>query len=213
VIIRPHWMDWDSERLGLEWLKGLLDPYHFLTTFCYTLDQHDPINPIKLIPDKRYIKFLVRAWQKCPLLLVAKSRQMLVTWIFTSLHLWDAMTNRGRKNFYQSEKEEKADELVQRSYFTWGKLPGKPYKPRAKYTYCRLRFPSMDSVIKGVPQGADAIVQETASKIFSDELALQIEAEQGFIASKPTIDGGGSFTGVGTPRTATFFKRLVHDEQ
>ena len=213
MIIRPHWADWSAKRLSAEWLKARLDPWHFLTTFCYTTDQHDPQNPIKLIPAKLYLKLLVRAWQRCPLLLVVKSRQMLVSWTFVNLFLWDSIFNYGRKNFFQSEKEEKADELVQRAHFTWRFLPGKPYKPNCRYTYCRLRFPHLDSVIKGVPQGPDAIVQETASGIFSDEMALQIQAEWAYIASKPTIDGGGRFTGVSTPRAATFFKRLVFDEQ
>ena len=213
MIIRPDWMDWDSKRLALEWLKARLDPYHFLTTFCYTLDQHDPVNPIKLIPQKQYIKFLVRAWQKCPLLVICKSRQMLVTWTFVCLYLWDAMFKYGRRDFFQSEKEEKANELIERVHFTHRFLPGKPYKIGAKYTYCRLRFPSVDSIIKGVPQGPDVIRQETASGVLSDEMAFQFEAERAYIAAKPTIDGGGRYTAISTPNGPNFFKRLVHDEQ
>lgn len=213
MIITPHWLNWSSERLQLEWLKAMKDPWHFLTTFCYTKDEHDLINPVKLIPPKQYLKFLVRVWQAVPLLLVAKSRKMMVSWIFCNLYLWDSISGYGRLNFFQSKKEDWADELVQRAHFTWRFLPGHPYKPEAQYSYCRLKFPDRDSMIKGVPQGEDPIVSETGSNILSDEMALQILAEKAYVAAKPTIDGGGKYTGVSTARPGTFFKRLVYDEE
>ena len=218
MILRPHWIDWSDQLLQLHWRKAMLDPWHFLTTFCYTVDEHDPMNPIKLIPDKPYIKLLVRSWQKVPLLAVVKSRQMMVSWIFVCLYLWDAMFHGyGRKEFFQSRKEEEANDLIIRAHQVWKFLPGKPYKTRAKLTYCKLTFPDIGAQIRGVPQPQgpddDPIRGPTASGILSDEMASQKQAEQAYIAAKPTIVGGGRFTAISTPRGVNFFKRLVFDEQ
>ena len=205
-----HWEDWDSKELAVNWLLAGRDPWHFLTTFVYTADPHDQENPIKLYPDKPYLREVVRGWFKNKKLLTPKSRQMLLSWTGTGCGLWDAAFHEGRFVYFQSAKEEKADKLIQRAYFMWKHLP--PCKPHAVYTYCRLKFPDLHSSIEGVPQGADAIRQETASGILSDEMAFQEQAKAAFIAAKPTIDGGGWFWGISSVNGPNFFKELVFDE-
>lgn len=204
-----HWESWSQERLELNWLKAMLDPWHFLTTFVYTTDPHDAINPIKLFPPKSYLQFLVSVWLRESKLLVPKSRQILVSWCMVACHLWLAITGRGRFIYFQSQKEEKADKLIQRVNFICKQLP--PMVPEFRYTYCKLKFDGLDSMIEGVPQGADSIRQETCTAIYSDEMAFQEEAEKAYIASKPTIDGGGRYTGVSSANGPNFFKRLVFD--
>lgn len=214
-MIKRHWEDWSNKRLGLEWLKAGLDPWHFLTQFTYTTDPHDPSQPVKIYPPKSFLEFLVSQWVLHDRLLVPKSRQMLVSWTMVGLHLWLTMFGRGRSVYFQSAKEEKADKLIQRAYFIWKLLPG--CKPQAVYTYCHLKFPDLDSVIEGVPQGRDTIRQETCSAIFSDEQGFQEEAALSYIAAKPTIDGKegqrGRYTGVSSANGPNFFKRLTFDEE
>jgi len=207
-----HWETWDKKEVAFNWLLAKKDPYHCLTTFVYTTDPHDPDEPVKLFPQKSYIENLVSHWLVEPLLLIPKSRQMLISWTCVALYLWDTMFRAGRFNYFQSAKEEKADKLVRRAHFIWKMLPA-GLRPMGVYTYCRLRFPELESSIEGVPQGADAIRQETCSGIFSDEMAFQEEAEAAFIAAKPTIDGGGRYTGVSSANGPNFFKRLVFDEE
>jgi hypothetical protein len=140
-----------------------------------------------------------------PLLLIPKSRQMLVTWLYVSCYLWDAQFHYGRLNFFQSKKEEDADRLVQRAFFIYEHQPDwiKAIFP-AEYSYCHIRFKKGKSEIWGVPQGGDQIREYTSSGIFSDEMAFQTQAEDAYTGSLPTIKGGGRFTGVSSANPGFF---------
>ena len=136
----------------------------------------------------------------------------MATWLFVSCYLWDSQFDQHRLNFFQSKKEEDADRLVQRAYFIWENQPDwvKVLFP-AEYTYCHLRFPKGGSEIWGVPEGADQLRQYTASGILCDEMAFQNEAEKAYTAAKPTINGGGRFTGVSSANPG-FFHWLVSNK-
>ena len=192
------------------------DPYHWLTTWAYTIDPHDRTNPVKRFPARDYIKRLVDIWLKESLLLIPKSRQMMVSWLFCSLYLWDTQFYPGRLNFFQSKKEEDADALIRRAKFIYDKQPVFLRRYRVnpsntgRHIYCKLELPEIQSMIRGIPQGGDQIRMHTASGIFSDEMGFQSEAEAAYTAAKPTIDGGGKFTGVSTAEPG-FFADMVED--
>lgn len=216
----------DQRLQDLEWGKCYDDPYYFLTNWAYTLDVHDTENPIKLFPQKEYIKLIVKIWLKNPLLLIPKSRQMMITWIFVCLYLWDTQFHKGRLTFFQSKKEDDADDLVKRAKFIWDHEPRflkrsyelKKFSPlkcnpqhKSQHVYCKMTFPSIHSEIRGIPQGGDIIRMHTASGIFSDEMGFQPEAKAAYTAAKPTISSLGRFTGVSTAEDNSFFKDLVFD--
>jgi hypothetical protein len=182
--------------------------------FCRTLDEHDRDNPIKLFPDKQCIDDLISLFLSEQLLLIEKSRQMMATWTFVACHLWDAMFHPARRIFFQSKKELDANNLVDRAKFIYEHLPEemKAMYPCNPYAYCKLEFGKWHSIIQGVPQGGDVLRQYTASRLFSDEMSFQEKADEAFIASKPTIDGGGSFIGVSTPNGKEFFYLLCRDK-
>jgi len=192
------------------------DPWYWLTTWAYTLDSHDREDPIKKFPDTGYLKHLTEVWLDEKLLLVPKSRQMMVSWLFCALYLWDTQFYPGRLNFFQSKKEEDADSLVKRAKFIYDKQPAflKKYKVNpsnlGKHTYCKFELPEISSMIKGIPEGGHQIRMHTSSGIFSDEMGFQPEAEDAYTAAKPTIDGGGRFTGVSTAEPG-FFADMVDD--
>lgn len=151
-------------------------------------------------------------WLEEQLLLVPKSRQLLMTWLFCACYLWDTMFNEARLNFFQSKKEEDADRLIQRAYFIWERQPEwiRILFP-ATYKFCHLKFPRGSSEIWGVPQGGDQIRSHTASGIFSDEMAFQPEAEDAYTGALPTVKGGGRFTGVSSANPG-FFHYLVENK-
>ena len=195
-------------------LKAEEDPYFFLTTFCYTLDQHDHDHPIKLFPSLDYIRFFAYEFINEKKLLVEKSRQMIVTWTFVALCLWDTMFHKGKLTFFQSKKEEDANALVDRAKFIYRHLPKliqDKYPTKQPFTYMKLTFPFQESEIRATPQGPEQIRMHTSSNIFSDEMAFQEEARNAYAAAKPTIDGGGRFIGVSTANGKNFFYRLSHD--
>ena len=218
----------DSEELQqLEWYETKEDPYYFLTNWAYTLDSHDTDNPIKPFPEKEYIKILVDKWFNTRLLLVPKSRQMMVSWIFTGLYLWDTQFNFGRLNFFQSKKADDANDLVRRAKTMWDNEPSflKKYKDQngvfqtlscnpqnqGKHVYNLMTFPEIQSEIRGIPEGGDVIRMQTASGIFADEVGFQPEAAEAFKAAKPSLSSKGRYTGVSTAEDNTFFERAVFD--
>lgn len=196
--------------------KASEDFVYFLCKFVYTLDEHDENNPIKKFPmEKEYLKELAEIITKEKLLLIEKSRQMLVTWICIAYCLWMAMFHQGKRVFIQSKKEHDADELLNRAKFIYKHLPDlmkNQYKADEPMAYCVLRFGKLDSIIQATAQGADVLRQFTASLILSDEMAFQEKAEEAFIAAKPTITGGGQFIGVSSPNFKEFFYLLKSDK-
>lgn len=154
---------------------------------------------------------LTETWFKEPLLLIPKSRQMMVSWLICALYLWDVMFHEGRHVFFQSKKEEDANSLVERAKFIYERQPAFLKRNEAVSTYCLLEFPQLNSRIRGIPEGGDQIRMHTASGIFMDEMAFQPEAEKAFQAAKPTINGGGRFTGVSSANPS-FFQTLVEDK-
>jgi len=211
----------------LEWDKCKNDPYYFLTNWAYTLDVHDRDNPIKPFPEKKYLETIVKIWLKNPLLLVPKSRQMMISWIFTALYGWDTFFHKGRLTFFQSKREEDADDLIKRTKFIWDQMPkflkryreNGVFKPlqcnpqhNGQHVRCKMTFPDIHSEIRGIPEGGDVIRMHTASGIFADEMAFQPEAKNAYTAAKPTISAKGRFTGVSTAEDRTFFEALVFDK-
>lgn len=217
----------DVRLQNLEWSKCYHDPYYWLTTWAYTLDVHDNLNPLKPYPEKEYLKIIVEKWLKHPLLLIPKSRQMMLSWIMTSLYLWDTQFHAGRLTFFQSKKADDANDLVKRSKLVWDNEPSflkRYYKdgkfhtlqcnPQAQgsHVYNLMTFPQIHSEIRGIPEGGDVIRMHTCSGILSDEMAFQPEAKSAYTAAKPTISSKGRFTGVSTAEDNTFFEDLVFDK-
>lgn len=135
---------------------------------------------------------------------------MLMTWLWTALNLHEVQFNEGRYNFFQSKKEDDANALVDRAKFIYHHQPDFLKQP-AEETYCKFKFPVKNSQIIGIPQGGDQIRMHTASRIFSDEMAFQPEAENAFTAARPCIEGGGTFNGVSSANPG-FFADLCQEE-
>lgn len=217
----------NPELQDIEYFQCQKDPYYFLTNWAFTLDSHDPDDPIKAFPEKEYIKILVDLWINEKLLLIPKSRQMMVSWIFVALYLWDAQFHKARLIFFQSKKAEDADDLVKRAKFIYDHEPrflkryiedNKFYELKinpqhnGQHTEGKMTFPQIYSEIRGIPEGGDVIRMHTASGILEDEMAFQPEASAAYTAAKPTLSSKGRFTGVSTAEDATFFEECVFDK-
>lgn len=220
----------------LPFLKGFLDytspsqednpnevkvsAHDFIFRYVFTLDPHDKKMPIKRFPQYPYIEKMIETWLKEDLLLILKSRQMMASWLFVALMLWDAMFNKGRTIFFVSKKEQDAGfdsqlSLLSRALFIYERLPTTlkiPYKKTLKPP--KLEFPDNHSSIMGMSQDSEGLRQYTASRILSDEMAFQERAEQAYTAMKPTLDGGGALVGISTPNGRhNLFYHLVNDLQ
>lgn len=217
-----------SQKLkDLEWSKCYNDPYYWMTNWVRTLDSHDPESPEKPFPEKEYLKILVDKWLSTKILLVPKSRQMMVSWVFAALYLWDTQFHFGRLNFFQSKKADDANDLVKRAkqmYDNQPKFLKRFYKNRefsdlivnpqnqGNHVYNLLSFPDIKSEIRGVPEGGDVVRMHTLSGILADEAAFQPEMESSYTALKPTLSSGGRFTCVSTAEDNTWFEDAVFDQ-
>ena len=215
-----------KDKDELSWVLGVHevaraseDLQFYLRTMVLTMDEHDDKHPIKPLPmHKQYLQELASDFLREPLLLIEKSRQMMVTWLMVACHLWDAQFHEGRRIFFQSKKEVDANHLIDRAKIIYNNYP-EPYKAiiherypaRTPQSYLKLEFYKNQSILQGTAQGADVLRQYTASRIFSDEMAFQDKAEEAFIAAKPTIVGGGKFVGVSTPNFKNFFYLTARD--
>jgi hypothetical protein len=193
--------------------KWFLNPWTMVEDgVIFTLDQVDLLNPIKPLPPEPWLEVITSEWVRHNLVLLPKSRRMMVSWLMVFLHLHLAMFNEGVSVFFVSDKEEKSDELVKRAEFMLKYIPEDKFlKPAWKGSYCFLEFPGLNSFIQGVPMGADQLRQFTATAIFADEFAFWSKARETYMSSIPTIQGGGRFTAVSSPQVG-FFKELVFDQ-
>lgn len=208
----------DSE--ALEQLRKIRsDPIEFMKAV-RTIDPSDPKHTIKPFPwDLEYIQFYTRIWQNTRLILVPKSRRLMLSWTNIVLFTWDAMFNVGRHHAFVSKKEDDSDELVKRAKFIIENLDTdivpKDFIPKIDYTYCKLKITELHSLIEGFPSGSDQLRQYTFSGIFADEMAFWADARKMYSACYPTIEAsetkaGGKFVGVSSAAPG-FFEQMVHD--
>jgi hypothetical protein len=137
---------------------------------------------------------------------------MTVTWLFCGLYLWDALFFSSRLTFFQSKKEDDADENVERAYTMYTRLPDfmKAWNPASR-TFCNFRLKKTRSRIMAVPQGADHARQFTCSGYFSDEVVYQEEVDKVLAAIAPTLGEKGRFTGVSSAGPS-YFQMLCFDK-
>lgn len=189
------------------------DPWAFLRDCVWTLDQQS--GQIRKFPDHAYLQYLTREFQDNRMLLIPKSRRLVVTWWAVSIHVWLLLFRPGTTIAFQSRKEgrnesEGSAELVKRAKFIIDHLPPEIERPNYVYKFCYLGIPASYSEIIGIGQGPDQLRQLTVTAIFADEMAFWEDARDTFIAARPTIEGGGRFTGVSSANPG-FFQQLIED--
>ena len=93
------------------------DPLVWLQNHTRTKDSHwkeaGAGSPYRPFPHKPYFQSLVDDFEREPVLFVEKSRDMMASWLFVGLFTHAAMTTEGIEVLFQSQKEEKAFELVE----------------------------------------------------------------------------------------------------
>jgi len=173
-----------------------------------TFDEHDSVNPIKPLPTdpdgkiKEYILQVCLAYLKNDRLLVSKSRQIMMSWIFCAIACWVARTGHKRKIVWQSFKEDEAANMVclgkddpQSARMSFietnltnpnGTIASWLIDPRIAsgkgMSFNRLLYQN-NSVIEGIPQGGGQIRSKVPTVAFLDEGAFQPEFSQSIQAA------------------------------
>jgi hypothetical protein len=188
-------------------------PLEFLRQACFTIDEHDAEHPIKKFPVKAYTPIIVKEFIENKRLFVAKSRQIMATWHFAALALWQAMFFPYQKVFIISKKENDAFELVKRIRHIYSALPKWlqalcPLDRKLRdqpQGYCYF---ANGSEIRGLPQGPDQIRMYTASLILIDEASFLDLLEETYGACVPAVAGGGKLI-VFSSAGSSYFGSLV----
>jgi phage FluMu gp28-like protein len=165
--------------------------------------------------EKPYVWDVLDTFNIEKIILIEKSRQLLLTWQCCLYALWMAKYQKNRLIFMQSRKEESAAALVyktepgqSRISFMETNLP-EEMRSKVTWSYGNAIFHETGSSITAIPEGGDQIRSSTPSLVVSDEAAFQPEFEGAWKAIKPCIDGGGQLIVVSTPRNGSFMKSLL----
>ena len=195
---------------------ALSHPFKFIQ-HVRTKDEHDEINPIKTFPLKPYIPYLLNlfAEKTQSIFFIAKSRQIMLTWLCCVYALWLAKAIPHRLIFLQSKKEEDATNLVfnggrtgknwdtARISFIEKHLPIWLQDGGIEPAYGKLLFPNGSKIV-GIPEGADQIRSYTPSLVISDEAGFQPEFNAAFTAMLPIAKQGGMLIAISSANPGAF---------
>lgn len=212
----------DTKFNNTKLLIALLDPWFFILNYGYTQDERDYENPFKPFigkyqqpEDYKYLKDITKIWVSYPRIIVPKSRQLMITWLFCHLYLWDALTNVGKRNGMQTKNEEAAKQLIDRVEVIINHLPPE-LKPRIRRTDDppRIRILDTKSEVWGLPQGPDVARSHTFSNYLIDEAWLQDDLEETYLAAHPASVRLALVcsTPKNLNRSAVFFNSVADDE-
>lgn len=179
----------------------------------FTMNEHASLteSPKQRFPDRPYLRTLVDAWTQEELLLILKSRQMLVTWVFAAAYVWRCL-HEGRRVLAVCKKESAADANLERMWYIFNQLPD-PFKPKATRKQALITFEHRDgnSSIQAASQTTDDARQFTFSDIWVDEAAFTPNFAEIHGASMATIKGGGRFLATSTPNGKEHMFKLAVD--
>lgn len=185
------------------------DPLRWLLRWVYTKDEAK--QQTRRFPWKPHIVEFLNRFLTEKLLIVIKSRKMLMTWVMCALSVWMAQFNKNTLVIIQTQREQDAEALIERCVFILDNQPEflrQPYKMRSKP--CDIRFHDNGSRILGIPKGENVIRMHTASMVYIDEAAFVDNLEKSIAATNPCIMGGGKLVMVSTVQPS-YFIDLVED--
>jgi hypothetical protein len=179
------------------WIPG---PLHWAWNWTQTFDEHwldkGLDGPYHAFPRLPYMPWLFNLMLTSKILFIPKSREMMVSWATVAFAVWFCQSFPRTRVLIQSQKLEKASELVKGT-----EPPGyartlwerQPYWLRDRHPLAtRVQDQPADklawsngSAIQGVPSGADQVRSYHPTLLIMDEAAHLDEAEGSFGAAIP----------------------------
>ncbi len=192
---------------GLFWLR-----------YVVTRDEADPNAPTKPFPlHLNYVRALWSVLHGSQRVVIAKSRQMLVSWVAAAFCLWTARFRPNQACYWQAQQWDEAVEKVcmpaggftGRIQFMEQNLP--PWmRVQCKESEGRIQFPN-GSIVQALAGGADKARGKTFSLFIADEFAHQEDQRGVFLTVMPLIQKGAKAVFISTPNgTANEFATLYH---
>ena len=183
------------------------NPWHFFTDYVFT---QDPARGVCKYPDYDYLAEFLWVMHRQRLVLVPKSRQMMVTWSVVAYTLWLALFKRSGDYIFISRNERCAEELLDRARFILDHLPEWMQPKRLTNSAEEISFSKIGSRILSLPASPNGPRMYSPTAVFWDEMAFTPFDEQIWTALKPALDSGGQFIGVSSSGGArNLFAKLV----
>lgn len=217
---KPSVWDQTVSQLQTIWDRAVSDLTFFLwgdgklPGLCFTLNEQDQTGqPIQRFPDKQYLRKVVKLYQENQMLLIFKSRQLLLTWVMCAIVLHDCLRP-GRRWLHICKKFDSADANLERMWTIYKKLP-EAFRPKAerKQGFIIIKHEAADSIIQASAQNSAEARQYTFSGAWVDEGAFAEDIQETHTALVPTIQGGGRFIMTTTPNgKGEYFYNLATEE-
>lgn len=165
-----------------------------------------------------YLRNLAIKLLYVPLLVVFKSRQMVVTWLVAALALWKAMDKPNRIIVVISKRDKESKELVQRITQIYQRLPEKWKKSKNGIAHPlthEIEFKN-GSLIKSYPPTVGSGKSITATDVIIDEGGEMRKLRELIGGLQPALGTHGKLCVIGTLRRNTLiigaeFWRLVQE--
>jgi hypothetical protein len=153
----------------------------WLQNYTQTKDPHwreaKAKSPYRPFPDKPYFRPIIEVLQREPVVFCAKSRDLMMSWLFVGFFTHDCMTTPGVEVLFQSQTEDKAAELVEYAKILYRRQDEdiKDLYPLAtpleKQSRLELNFRDGNRIV-GIPHGADKVRSYHPTALFIDEAAF-----------------------------------------
>jgi len=221
-----------SQDLGIEKYipevaACLESPAYFATKYCYTIDVET--NEVKLFPEYPYLVDFLEENKDPHNEHLEKSRQMIVSWAFMALFLWDITFVDNIADFITSRKEFLVDDggshstpnsLMGRIRFMWERLPDFLKAP-LEFSFLRITNHANGSFIIGESSNPNAGRSGTWHRALMDEAALipksesvfsslQQACKSGLYMNSTPYGRGNVFARIKFDKGSTFNKRTLH---
>ena len=116
----------DPEWQADERVRCAEEPWYMLVNYCWSVRRDDNnVSHVERVPPKEFLRLMAIDWYLYPNYISSKTRQMMATWLFIMLHLFECMFKEHQFIVCQTKKEDDADvEMIQRAHFVHQNLPG-----------------------------------------------------------------------------------------
>lgn len=206
-----------AQAVALAWAQCVEDGTFFLR-YVQTRDEADQAQTTKPFP--LHETYLLDLWQILSTeqrVVVAKSRQMMISWLVATYCVWYARFHGNTACYYQTKAFEDAVAMVAmpeggfegRCQFIESHLPHWLHLD-CKVSEGRIQYPN-GSIIQALAGGADKIRGKVASVVVEDEFGHQEDQVGVFTAVAPLIQKGAKAFFISTPNGSdNFFATLYH---
>lgn len=153
-----------------------------------THDEHDEEHPVKPLPAKKYLHALTRLRKECPYILVEKSRQVMLSWLWAWLELHDALSQAGAHCVIQGKRAEDVDasnphRMLGRVRFIREHLPAL-VQPAVVSENVTSETYANGSTLEALPEYPDVVRSRVPTSMVMDEGGFYDDAESNWNAAK-----------------------------